>query len=117
MVGDPINIYTTSLTPTSAALEAVWQSTWAPGSLTDQGPYLFSELEFSAFTNPTVVKLYVRGNRGRWGLVPDGAVTLTAMDPSDGVYVARHLVGNGCTGFVWVSDHAGTAVCSRSRVV
>lgn len=117
MTGDPIAIYTTSLTPTAAQLETEWDDNWRANVLVESAPYLFSSLSFDAFTNPTVCKLYVRDGRAQWGLVPDGAVTLTAVDPATGgVSNQRHFVGNSCSGFVWVSDHTGTAVCTRSTV-
>jgi hypothetical protein len=114
--GDPCNIYSSSLTPTSTQLEAEWVTNWRPYVLADEGPYLFSELSFAAFANPTIVKLYTRDRAGRWSLIPDGAVTITALDPTDGSWAARYLVGGGCSGFVWVSDHAGTAVTTRGGV-
>ena len=114
--GDAVPLYITSLTPTSAQLETEWTTNVRPYVLADPGPYLFSALTFSAFTNPTVVKLYVRDRRGNWSLTPDGAVTLTALDPSDGSWTGRHLIGGGSTGFVWVSDHAGEYVTSRGGV-
>lgn len=114
--GDPIALYTTTLTPTSAQLETEWTTNWRDYVLLESAPYLFSEVAFAAFTNPTALKLYVRDQLGRWNLVPDGAISVTALDPSDGSYGARHFIGNGCSGFVWVSDHAGTAAVSRTWV-
>lgn len=114
-VGDPLPLYTTTLTPTAVQLEAEWRANWRDYVLVDSAPYLFSELTFGAFTNPTNVKLYVRDQVGLWSLVQEGAVTITAMDPSDGAWGApRYFVGSGCSGFVWVSDHAGTAATSRT---
>lgn len=112
--GDPISLYTTTLTPTSAQLEAEFIANWRPYILAEQAPYLFSEVAFTSFTNPSVLKLYLRNRAGKWSLTPDGSITVTSLDPSDGVWAGRHFIGNGCSGFVWVSDHAGTAVTTRS---
>lgn len=115
-LGDPCTLYTTTLTPNVSQLEAEWTANWRPSVLHDNSPYLFSELNFAAFANPTVVKLYVRDRLGKWSLVADGSITITAMDPSDGYYQARHFIGGGCSGFVWASDHAGTVVTTRGGV-
>lgn len=112
--GEPVALYTTTLTPTSAQLETEWVTNWRPYVVAEQAPYLFSELAFSAFTNPTVIKLYLRDRAGRWYLNPEGAISVTALDPVDGSYGKSHFVGNGCSGFIWASDHAGTVVTTRS---
>lgn len=120
-LGDPIPLYTTTMTPTVAQLATEWETNWKGQVLHQDLPYLFSYLTFSAFTNPAMAKLYLRGPRGEWALVPDGAVTITALDPvtggGAGTYIKQYFVGNGVTGFVWVSSHAGTAMVVRSQVI
>lgn len=114
--GDPVALYTTTLTPTVAQLETEFTTNWRPYVLAEQAPYLFSEVLFTAFTNPSILKLYLRDRLGKWSLTPDGSISVTALDPTDGAWSGRHFIGNGCSGFVWASDHAGTAITTRSTV-
>lgn len=118
-IGDAIALYTTTLTPTSAQLEAEWSSSWRSNTLTEEAPYLFSELKLDgAYVNPWNLKLYVRDRAGRWSLSGSALSLTSAPDPADGSYQdAARFVGNGCSGWVWASDQAGTAICTRSRVV
>jgi hypothetical protein len=101
-------------TPTSAELEAEWRANWRDQSLLIGLPYLFAEVALD--TLPATLKCYVRGVVGQWSLVPDGADTVSTLDPSDGVWTGRWFIGQNSSGFVLASSEAGTATCSRSSV-
>lgn len=109
------SLYTTTITPTSAQLEAEWAANWASSQPQGNGAYLFSEIDFSAAL-PATIKLYCRGRRGKWHLHEDGAITVTAVDPTDGAYGARHLINSHTSGYVWASSVAGVVDMSRVTV-